>query len=39
MRPISAVLTTAALAAVLVPVVRALVAAYRRRGAGRVGAV
>ena len=29
----------AALAAVLVPVVRALVAAYRRRGAARVGAV
>ena len=39
MRPISAVLTTAALAAVLVPVVRALVAAYRRRGAARVRAL
>ena len=38
LRPISAVLTTAALLAVLVPVVRALTAAYRRRGAAPVGA-
>ena len=38
LRPISAVLTTAALLAVLVPVVRALTAAYRRRGVARVGA-
>jgi len=39
MRPISAVLTTAALLAVLVPVVRALKSAYRRREAARFGAV
>jgi putative tricarboxylic transport membrane protein len=38
LRPISAVLTTAALLAVLVPVVRALTAAYRRRSVARVGA-
>jgi len=38
LRPISAVLTTAALLAVLVPIVRALTAASRRRAAARLGA-